>query len=82
MEVKLSVKAEKDIITQLHQYCNLDRAKLDKSKTIESNFYNNHVVVIDTEMIYVYNNQTKILNQIFPLDKINNRKDIELRKLQ
>lgn len=80
VEVKLSVSFEKDIISQLQQYCNLDKVKLNKNKTIESDLYDNNVLVIDTEMIYLFNNITKELSTIFQLDKLNSKEDIDLLK--
>lgn len=76
IEVKLSVAAEKDIISQLRKYCELDSVKLDKNTTVINNLYEDNVLVIDTEKIYMYNNKTRRLNEVIDLDSITCEDDI------
>lgn len=80
VEVKLSVLSEKNIISQLLQYCNVKKIKLEKDKFVKDKIYENLVLVIDTENVYMYNNQKRKLEMIFELDKIITYDDIELLK--
>lgn len=76
VEVKLSVDAERDIIAQLGKYCNLDELVLTKEKTIHAGLYDNNVLVIDTERLYMYNDQKKSLDVLVELDSIHTIEDI------
>ena len=76
VEVKLSIDAERDIFAQLRKYCNLDELMLTKEKTINSGIYDNNVLVIDTERLYMYCNQKKTIAALVDLDSIHTIKDI------
>ena len=80
VEVKLSVSAEKDILSQLRQYCNLNKVKLDKKTEVTSNIYDKNVLVIDTEKVYLYNNTTNKLCEVINLNKIKKEDDIKQLK--
>ena len=49
---------------------------LTKEKTINAGLYNNHVLVIDTERLYMYSNQKKALDELADLDSIHTIEDI------
>lgn len=70
VEIKLSVTAERDIISQLKNYCEIDELWLDKNKRITDNIYTNNVLVIDTDKIYIYSNCKHMLKPIYDLDNI------------
>lgn len=76
VEVKLSVAAERNIIGQLSKYCNLSELWLDKSKQIANDMYSDNVLVIDTDKLYLYSNQTCALTPLLDLDNIKNNYDI------
>ena len=76
VEVKLLVDSEKDIVSQLEQYCNLEKMQLTKDKCITDNIYNNSVLVIDTDYIYIYHSKNKMLQRIYSLDQIQKISDI------
>lgn len=76
VEVKLSVAAERDIVSQLSLYCNAKRVKLCKSKTIERGFYKNVALVIDTDNMYIYDDRARKLEAIYALDAITTLEDI------
>ena len=76
VEVKLSVDAEQDILAQLRKYCNLNHLMLTKNRIINSGLYDNNVLVIDTERLYMYNNRKKALNALADLDSIHTIEDI------
>lgn len=82
VEVKLSVDAEKDIISQLSKYCKLDELMLSKEKIIHTGIYEHNVLVIDTERLYMYNDKKKVLNSLASLDSVHTVNDIvKLRKM-
>lgn len=78
IEVKLSISAEKNIVGQLEKYCQLKELKLSKDKIISSGFYTEKVLVIDTEELYLYNDETKALLIITKLDELSTNNDIQL----
>lgn len=51
-------------------------AALNKDKAIESGFYSNNVLVIDTDHIYIYSQRDKKLETVFDLDDIMVNDDI------
>ena len=78
VEIKLSVSAERDIFAQLESYCKLDMLLLDGERDVHDCVYNNNVLVIDTESVYIYNNTSVSLNKIFDLDNIQSYDDISI----
>lgn len=76
VEVKLSVAAEHDIIRQISGYCDLDELWLEKGKKIKDGMYSDNILVIDTNMLYLYSNHDHILNPLYDLDNIKNIDDI------
>lgn len=79
VEVKLSVPLENDIISQLSKYCNDDEIFLDKKETrgINNNvLYYNHVLVIDRDNLFLYDDRKQTLDDIYDLDNINTMDDI------
>ena len=76
VEVKLSVEVEKDLLAQLSKYCNLDELMLTKGKIIHTGIYDHNVLVIDTEQLYMYNNQKQSLDALVDLDSIHTIEDI------
>ena len=76
VEIKLSVSAEKDIETQLLSYCNLKQLYLTADKAVTDNVYQDNVLVIDTDRIYVYDNKKRMLKEVVELDDIKSNEDI------
>ena len=76
VEVKLSVSAENNIVGQLRKYCKLEKIVLTKDKIITTGFYNERVLVIDTEKVYMYSDESKKLSIITELDKLSKNDDI------
>lgn len=76
VEVKLSVDSEKDILDQLRKYCNLNELMLSKEKMINAGLYDNNVLVIDTERLYMYSDKKKALDELVDLDSIHTIEDI------
>ena len=80
VEVKLSVKTEPNLKKQVHKYCNLDILYLDKKDNRIApldRVYRNNVLVIDTEAIYLYNDEKSYIKKVFDLDDLIEREDLE-----
>lgn len=76
VEVKLSVNAEKNIVKQLEKYCKLDCLQVDKNKEVYSEIYDNKVLVIDTDNMYVFDDNRKSLSKIYSLDDLQSVENI------
>lgn len=76
VEVKLSVSAERNIIGQLTNYCDLDELWLEKNMKIADEFYSDSILVIDTEKLYIYSHHNHLLKPFFDLDDIKTNEDI------
>ena len=79
VEVKLSVKAERDLERQVRKYCYLDKLYLDKKKgklAVDYPIVNNKVFVIDTFSTYLYHYDEDYLEEITNLNQIKDNKDI------
>lgn len=83
VEVKLSITAEPNIKGQVENYCNTDEIYIDskRNKKITPNqIYNQNVIVIDTEDIYVFNSDIYELKHILSLNKLTSLSDIQVLK--
>ena len=73
VEIKLTINAEKNLISQCGQYCNLDKMILDFKINKECNINKlipNQVLIIDTDAIYFYFDDIKSIKKLFDLDKL------------
>ncbi len=78
VEVKLVVSPE-SIVTQVTKYCNDDVVYLDSAEKREvsgDRFYNNHVLLIDVDNIFLYDDRTGAVDKIYDLDDIRTEEDI------
>ena len=79
VEIKLSVKAEQNILKQVEKYCNLSELYLDskKKESISVNdMYKENVLVIDTSNVYFYYSKRKEMDILCSLEDIKDEKDI------
>lgn len=79
VEVKLHSSSERNLMTQLKKYCNVDKLMIDskKQRIINDNYiYKNFVLLIDTFSIFIYNSSTDSLINIYNLDDIKTTQDI------
>lgn len=77
VEIKLNIEAERDLLTQLLQYCMTDYIILRENKiAYPENTYNQTVLVIDTFNVYLFNSVTCTLESIAVLDEIRHISDI------
>ena len=79
----MSITAEPNIKGQVENYCNTDEIYIDskRNKKITPNqIYNQNVIVIDTEDIYVFNYDIYELKHILSLNKLTNLSDIQVLK--
>ena len=80
VEVKLNVSIERDLKDQLEQYLNVDSVSLAKDITVIGKEMLNTIMVIDTEAIYLFKDNT--LRPIYYLDNLQNANDVnDLKKL-
>lgn len=80
VEVKLLVNATSNINHQLRQYCDDDEIIIDKRnnrRIAKIRIYNNRVLVIDTEALYMYKAEQDILMTIFDLDNLMDNKSLK-----
>ena len=77
VEVKLNVNSEAGLMEQLGRYCNADGVFSGHgSKIAFSGVYSNNVLVIDTEGVYLYDDERKDLLLIRELSAVREREDI------
>ena len=80
VEVKLAVATD-TIATQVTKYCNDDVVYLDTAEKREvrgDRFYNNHVLLIDVDNIFLYDDRTGTVDKICNLDDIRTEEDIRV----
>ena len=85
VEVKLAVSAEPNIIGQVSKYVHNSKVYLadDGSRYITwRDFHDGKVLIIDTEKLYMYDDLTRTVAEIYELDSIIGNSDIaEVRKV-
>lgn len=80
VEIKLNINNEKDLIGQMDKYCNCDVFIIEGKKVPKFEIVTSSAVIIDTEAIYLFNNDKKNIEKIYDLnnlktlDKIDNLK--------
>ena len=81
VEIKLNIKAEKDLIGQLEKYCHTERIKLNKEKEIDSSaLYQDVVIVLDVNGLYIYNHESRDIKMLEKLDNV--KCEYDIRKLK
>lgn len=77
VEVKLNIKTESHLYDQLKKYCQVESVPLKDERTlIQKNIWQNNVIVIDTENVYLYNFSLNQLQFVKSLDEIRVAEDI------
>ena len=80
VEVKLSVPCEIDLPGQVTKYCNDTTVYLTKDEKRSADgtlFFYNHVLVIDTNNLFLYDDRTAVVEDICNLDSIRTIGDIK-----
>jgi hypothetical protein len=80
VEIKLNINNEIDLPGQVKKYCNDDIRYTDTGaeKAIDNlKSYQNQVLIIDTENIYLYDDRTETIDHIKNLDEITTVEDIK-----
>lgn len=80
VETKLSVNAEPNIIGQVSKYVFNSKVFLseDGSRCVTSaDFYPGKVLIVDTEKIYMYTAATSSVDEIFDLDQLKSKADLD-----
>lgn len=85
VEIKLSVSAEANIKQQVSKYCNTDAIILDEkdNRVVNADLvYSDHVLIIDTDHIYLFCAQNNQVTEIYDLGNLSVLSDIqELRNI-
>ena len=79
VEVKLNVKSEAHLISQLEKYCNADAVfirNVEKFPLPQEKVFSKNILVIDTAHLYLYDDTEKILSIIYDLAEIKELEDI------
>lgn len=79
IEVKLNIKVEPYLVGQVTKYCELSKCYLTNRAPdyIDSSaMYSNNVVIIDTNKIFLYDDEKKSIEEIYDLDHLKTREDI------
>lgn len=78
VEVKLNVRTEAHLHDQLKKYCQVENVPLKRERALpQKNIWQNNVIVIDTENIYIYYLQSDQLLLVKSLDEIWTVEDIK-----
>ena len=77
VEVKLCVSIEPNLPGQLKKYMHTKWILTDKKKIMPEQLYNDVVMVIDTDNIYLYYDTDDVLEPIVSLDDIQSKEDID-----
>ena len=77
VEVKLNIKTEAHLQDQLKKYCQVEAVLLKEERTLQQEkIWQNTVLVIDTENMYLYHLQENRLTVIKSLDEVQGEGDI------
>lgn len=80
VEVKLSFPDEVNLIAQVKKYCNDDAVFLEKDekRAVRPEFlYNNHVLLIDRDLVCLYDDRTGVIGDLYCFDELRRNSDIE-----
>ena len=83
VEVKLAVSAEPNIIGQVSKYVHNSKVFLtdDGSRWVtEQDFHDGKVLIIDTEKLYMYDAESNSVTEIYDLDQLTSKKDLQTVK--
>ena len=81
VEVKLSFPNDSSLITQVKKYCNDDAVFLDKYEkrgVRKELLYNNHVLLIDRDLVCLYDDRTGGISNLYCFDDLKSRFDIDV----
>lgn len=81
VEIKLNINNEKDLIKQIKKYCNSDSIIIGKKDYENNKYVTRKAILIDTEGIYIYNNKTNYIKQIYDFNNLKEKNDINRIKM-
>lgn len=79
VEVKLSINTQKNIKAQVRQYCDDAEIVLNSKnnrRVSSERVYNQFVLIVDTDELYIYNNTTQKIEPIYSLDNLIRKTDL------
>lgn len=77
VEIKLNIDNEKDLSGQLDKYCNCDSIIIGNNSIPICECINKYAIIIDTDGIYLFNNQTKNIKMIYSLNNLKTIDEID-----
>ena len=83
VEVKLNISAEQDLKGQVSKYCHLHELTLSTNKGSKQDadvekIYNDHVLIVDTNAVYIYTDSKNLIQELFNLDDLKSMDDIKI----
>ena len=72
VEVKLNILAEANLSAQCEKYCHLDQLFLEVNEhpINSTQLYNEKILIVDTDALYLYDNNDKSITTVIKLDTI------------
>ncbi len=83
VEVKLNIETEKDLERQLRKYSHVDKMVLDKKnnkKVKKEDIIQKYVLVIDTNMVFLYDADQNTFCDLLCLDDVETTEDLSMLK--
>ena len=80
VEVKLLLAKEPHIKRQVWKYTHDDKIMLDENtgrSVVPEKVYSDHVLIIDTEKIYIYEESRDTVTELYDLDSLHTLEDLE-----
>lgn len=76
VEIKLNIENEKDLPGQMSKYCNCDNIIIEGKVNQISKYVSEKAIIIDTEGIYLFDNNTREIKKIYNLDHLKSLNEI------
>ena len=79
VEVKLNAATEAHLFDQLRKYCGVEKMiAREGGKLLAERIVQTKVIIIDTEKVYLYDNNASEMKEIIHLDELKTKEDIQL----
>ena len=79
VEVKLNAATEAHLFDQLRKYCGVEKMiAREGRKLLAERIVQTKVIIIDTEKVYLYDNNASEMKEIIHLDELKTKEDIQL----
>ena len=82
VEVKLNFDAERDLISQLKQYTDVECITLEKGREYDEKIERQFVIIIDITRIGVFDGYNEKITMIAEIDKLKSKTDLMMLRSQ